>query len=115
MTGQAYCTIPEYAQMRRVLLPHTTHVAPQAPNARYGAGDYWTRSWPCALQPVRGPDLLVAAEPRRLNHDLQRFLQILGRTPSDDMLETGGDILEASVGLVAGSGRLNGPVKVAVD
>ena len=45
----------------------------------------------------------------------QRFLQILGRTTPDDMLEIGGDMLEASVGLVAGSGRLKGPVKVAVD
>ena len=39
MAVQAHWTVLEYARMRRTLLPHIEHVAPQAPNVRYSAGD----------------------------------------------------------------------------
>ncbi|MCE2507843.1 MAG: hypothetical protein J4G04_00855, partial [Nitrosopumilaceae archaeon] len=39
MAEQMHWTTPEYARMRSALLSHVTHLATQAPNARYGAGD----------------------------------------------------------------------------
>ena len=98
MSGQPHWTAPEHARMRRALLPHMEHVSPQAPNAGYGA-----RHMLDAELALCAKNQFVAPTFRSLqNHGVQtmtpqRFLQILGRTTPDQMLETGGDILEASV------------------
>ena len=116
MAGQAHWTIPEYSRTRRTLLPRIGHVASQAPNARYGAGDILDAGLAlCAENQFVAPTFRSLRNRGVPIMTPQRFLQILGRTTPNEMLEIGGDILEASVTPVVNSGRLSGPTKVAVD
>ena len=102
--------------MRRMLLPAMSELASTAPNARYTDADMLDMSLAmCTRNQFVTPTFRSLRKRGAETMTPQRFLQIFGRKTPDEMLETGCDVLEASVGAVVRSGRLRGPVTMAVD
>ena len=92
------------------------HMTSSAPNALYGPEDLMDTALAMCSK-----NLFVATAIRMMaRHGMhtmtgQRFLQLLGAQPPDDMLETSLDILESTIPILKESGRLGGPVRVGVD
>ena len=104
-----------YNRTRRTLLPHMAHMTSSAPNALYGPEDLLNT----ALAMCNQNQFVTTAIRAMMRHGVhimteQRFLQLLGAQPPDDMLETSLDILESTIPVLKESGRLGGQVRVGV-
>lgn len=105
-----------YSRLRGILLVYLSQITSPAPNALYGPEDLLD-----ALLGLCSRNQFVATCMRAMRrHGVramtgQRLLQLLGGIPRDDMLEISLGILEESAALLKKSGRLGGPVRLAVD
>ena len=105
-----------YNRTHRTLLPHMAHMTSSAPNALYGPEDLMnTALVMCSQNQFVATAIRMMARHGMRTMTGQRFLQLLGAQPPDDMLETSLDMLESTIPVLKESGRLGGPVKVGVD
>ncbi|MBI1658870.1 MAG: transposase [Thaumarchaeota archaeon] len=92
------------------------HLASSAPNALYGPEDLMDMTLAmCSQNQFVATCVRAMARHRTRTMTGQRFLQLLGAQPPDEMLEASLNILESTAAILRESGRLGGPVRVGVD
>ena len=105
-----------YRRLFEIVHPALERIASTAPNAKYGPTDlYHVAIAQCNKNDTVAPTVRMMR--RRFSGVMtnQRFLQLLGAIPDDEMLELCLDMIEASAQVVIDVGRLSGEVTMAVD
>ena len=105
-----------YGHLCAAVLPVIGALASPSPNAKYSALDVLN----VALSQCRANGFVATAIEAMRKRGVrtmtgQRFLQLLGKRDPDDMLEICGDMLEATVKMLAEAGMLKGKRVFAVD
>lgn len=105
-----------YDKLFRMVQPAFERIASPAPNAKYGPLDlYHIAIAQCNENKTVAPTVRMMKRRFKGVMTNQRFLQLLGAIPEDEMLELCLDLIEASAQMVVDLGRLSGEVTIAVD